>query len=315
MSRASGNAASRARSAASESSQVRITVSPCRSALATPRQRGRARRAATSGQRGADRLHADPRLDLGRRTVGHDRGRGPSARCGRRRRRPLRGSAWRTPPSCRRGRSRASSTRTRAGPRRRARRSARRARADRGRPTIAIAKRTRWVWPPDSFSVRRSAMSARPVIASTSSTGRGVGIQRRGQVDELADRELADERAGLEHRRRSRRRRPLRPGVMPNSDTVPLVGPGEPEQHVDGGRLAGAVRAEDGDGLARRDVDVDAAHGVDGAERLLETGQRDPGPRRQRAGRSGGVWCAEVMRRWCARTGSAPPVAVVTTCP
>ena len=41
--------------------------------------------------------------------------------------------------------------------------------------TSATAKRTRWVWPPDSRWVRRSAMSLMPVIASVSSTEKGCG--------------------------------------------------------------------------------------------------------------------------------------------
>ena len=41
--------------------------------------------------------------------------------------------------------------------------------------TIATAKRTRWVWPPESLLVFRSAMSEMPASSSVSSTVSGVG--------------------------------------------------------------------------------------------------------------------------------------------
>ena len=50
--------------------------------------------------------------------------------------------------------------------------------------------------------------------------------------------------------------------------TLPVVGPREPEDHVDGRGLAGAVGAEEGDDLALLELEVDAAHGLDGAEGL-----------------------------------------------
>src|SRR5436190_420016 len=40
-----------------------------------------------------------------------------------------------------------------------------------GSQTSATAKRTRWVWPPESFSVRRSAMSATPTSSIPAWTG------------------------------------------------------------------------------------------------------------------------------------------------
>ena len=44
-----------------------------------------------------------------------------------------------------------------------------------GSGTSASAKRTRWVCPPDSAVVRRSARSVRSARTSTSSTGIGAG--------------------------------------------------------------------------------------------------------------------------------------------
>ena len=68
---------------------------------------------------------------------------------------------------------------------------------------------------------------------------------------------------------------------MPKTLDLAGVGHGKAEQHVDRCRLAGAVRAQQGDGLARGDVDVDAAHGPDGsrwaAERLDQTVHGDAG--------------------------------------
>jgi hypothetical protein len=53
-------------------------------------------------------------------------------------------------------------------------------------------------------------------------------------------------------------------GVWPNTVTLPPSGGEQAEQHVDRRRLAGAVRAEQRDGLATRDRQIDAAHGRDG---------------------------------------------------
>ena len=44
-----------------------------------------------------------------------------------------------------------------------------------GSATSDSANRTRWVWPPDSLVVRRSASSVRSARSSTSSTGIGAG--------------------------------------------------------------------------------------------------------------------------------------------
>ncbi len=85
-----------------------------------------------------------------------------------------------------------------------------------------------------------------------------IGVQRGHHRDELADREAPQEAAGLQHRAdrpfvdRLRRRAPeQRDGAG--------VGWEQPEQHVDQGRLARAVRAEEGERLALRDVEIDAA--------------------------------------------------------
>ena len=71
-------------------------------------------------------------------------------------------------------------------------------------------------------------------------------------------------------------------GGRPNSETVPASGASQAEQHVDRGRLAGAVRAEQRHGLAgarsRRRCRAPRAPGPAGAERLHQAAQLDAGP-------------------------------------
>ena len=269
---ASGLAASSARSAASLS---RADQHDRLAADARRRPRRAARRArepSAPGQRGADRARPDPRLDLGRRAVGDDRAVRPSARRGRRTRRPPRGSASRTRRSCRARRRRASSPRTRAGPRRPSRPSARRARAGRGwrrsrREAHALGLAARELLRAPAGDVGRY-----PHSSSTSSTSSGCAVERRRSSRRARGRE------------RSRSSEPVcsiaptppvvdraRPGPPEHRDRA-RVGPGQAEQHLDRGRLARAVRPEQRDRLARRDLEVDAGDRVHralrGAERL-----------------------------------------------
>ncbi len=44
-----------------------------------------------------------------------------------------------------------------------------------GSPTIPMAKRTRWVWPPERLLVRRSAISSIPASSRALSTSSGLG--------------------------------------------------------------------------------------------------------------------------------------------
>ena len=99
-----------------------------------------------------------------------------------------------------RRRSRASSPRTPGGPRRRGRRSARRARAGRGFDTRARAKRTRCVCPPDSL-LRAAVGDVVPMSAAVEHVvdRQRVRVQRRHHREQLADRQVADQRAGLQH--------------------------------------------------------------------------------------------------------------------
>ena len=74
---------------------------------------------------------------------------------------------------------------------------------------------------------------------------------------------------------------PTRPACTASTGRVPKIADGagvrsgQAEQHVDGGGLAGAVRTEEGHHLARRDVQVDPANGLDVAEALVQAGHPD----------------------------------------
>jgi hypothetical protein len=104
--------------------------------------------------------------------------------------------------------------------------------------------------------------------------GEGRRIERRHHLEQLAHREVAEERAGLEHRARS----PGRDRVarrLAEEHRPTIVGLEQAEQHVDRRRLARAVRPEERDGLARLDREVDLANRADGAVHAVE-GLRQP---------------------------------------
>ena len=84
-------------------------------------------------------------------------------------------------------------------------------------------------------------------------------------------------------------------GRRPSTSTVPCGRLRQAEQHVDGRGLAGAVGAEEGDDLALLDLQVDAAHGLHGAEVLGEPGDADRGGGRST---SGALGVSLVRERW-----------------
>ena len=84
-----------------------------------------------------------------------------------------------------------------------------------------------------------------------------VRIQRRNHRDQLAHREVADQRAGLQHDADGTGLDGVTRGHSEQLDVAPIRS-GQPEHHVDRGRLAGAVRPEQGDGLTWGDGEVDA---------------------------------------------------------
>jgi hypothetical protein len=104
------------------------------------------------------------------------------------------------------------------------------------------------------------------------------GIQRRHHGHQLAHREAADQGPRLQHRANlARGDRLVRVG--PEARDGAGVGLREAEQHVQGGRLACPVGAEQGNGLAALDRQVDPAdspHGTTGtAEGLDQALERD----------------------------------------
>ncbi len=254
--------ASSARIAASESAQCRTTASPRRSALLTP---GSAceRSDLHAWQRRADRARADHRPDLGRRPVGDDRRRAPSARRGRHTRRPPRGSAWRTRSSCR------------------ARRTAR----------IVVQKRAAAL---DVQRDRRLVEHEQLGVADERDReAHALGLPAGQLLRALARRSRLRRSARAPHRRPAARgtarpssppaRAPTGPGSAAPVCSIPPTAPSatacaggaaehrhrarvgreQAEQHVDRRRLARAVGAEQRDRLARRDSHVDAAHRPD----------------------------------------------------
>jgi hypothetical protein len=97
-------------------------------------------------------------------------------------------------------------------------------------------------------------------------------VQRGGEGDDLGHRQVGQQPARLEHGADR-----AGPDGVGRGQAVELdlagVGLGQPEQHLDGGRLAGPVRAEQRDDLAAVDREVEGVDGGDSAEPLAEAGQ------------------------------------------
>ena len=147
-----------------------------------------------------------------------------------------------------------------------------------GSLTSATAKRSRCVSPPLSRSVRRSAIPSSWASASVASTSSGAREERGHHRDELANRQVTQHAARLQHDAD-----PAGPdrvvGRASEDRDRSLVGLLEAEQQVDRRRLARAVRPEQRDCLALLDGHVDPAHRVNGAGRgaegLLQPAQVD----------------------------------------
>ena len=118
-----------------------------------------------------------------------------------------------------------------------------------GSPAIAIANRTRCASPPDRVSARRPA-SAEAGRSRTGSRGVGFGESAPCEVDELADA-----RAGQAAAWSIAPTRPARTAGRAEAERRrPRRGRREQAEHDrDRGGLAGAVRAQEGDGLAAGD--------------------------------------------------------------
>ena len=68
-----------------------------------------------------------------------------------------------------------------------------------GSGTTARANSTRWRWPPERVSILRSPRSPMPASSSARPTGRGA-VHRGDERDRLADLQVAEQAAGLQHR-------------------------------------------------------------------------------------------------------------------
>ena len=173
-----------------------------------------------------------------------------------------------------------------------------------GSLTSATANRTRCFWPPESLLQRRDARSEIPLRRNASATGIGFAVQRGDHGDRLADGGVVEQGAALQHRAdRCRSAHRVARARAEDGDRAG-VGPGEAEQHVDGGRLARAVRAEQRHHLARRDHQVDPVDGADLAVVLAQAGQHDGRPRGRRAAGLGDLCRVHGVPR-CARARAA----------
>ena len=133
-----------------------------------------------------------------------------------------------------------------------------------GKLTNASASASRWRWPPDSVSNGASALS---ISAKRSSSGSGADRRRVEpaiQRQRLTRGDLVLQRGGLQRGADLllHLARPL-PRVDPAHLQPARVRFAQPDQAFDGGRLAGAVRSEQAENLARLDLEADAVDGGD----------------------------------------------------
>jgi hypothetical protein len=117
------------------------------------------------------------------------------------------------------------------------------------------------------------------------------GVDRGDHRDQLAHAQVLDQCPGLQHAADGAGRDRLG-GRLPEQRHRAGIRPGQAEHHLDRGGLAGAVRAEDGDGLTGGDGQVDRTDGVDVAVRLGQAREHDP-----RAGSVGSSHDTTVARR------------------
>ena len=145
-----------------------------------------------------------------------------------------------------------------------------------GSDSSAIANRSRCCSPPEHLPTLRSAMRLDAGRPQDLVDRARVGEEARGVRHGLADREVLEQAAGLHHRGDEAAGDRL---ARLEAEHLDRAGRGlrEPEDHVDGRGLAGAVGAEEGDDLALLEGQVDAADGVDGAEVLGDPGDLDGG--------------------------------------
>ena len=148
-----------------------------------------------------------------------------------------------------------------------------------GAPARASASSTRCRWPPDRAPTSRPSSPSMPAVATRSSSGHDCGKLRPHQVQHLADARLGRQPAVLQHRADAARPDGVARTPAEHADR-PGRGVEQPEDGVDDGGLAGPVGAEQGDGLAGRDDQVEVGHGdgvavADGEPGDLQGGRSD----------------------------------------
>ena len=145
-----------------------------------------------------------------------------------------------------------------------------------GLPISASAIESRCFSPPDSFPNRDLRLSASPRSTSSCSPSRGRGVERGVEVDGLPDADLVGELALLElDADDAVELVAVALRVEPEHADRARVGRPQPADGLDGGGLAGAVGAEDGEDLARLDREGDAVDGRPVAVALGEVGDFD----------------------------------------
>ena len=159
------------------------------------------------------------------------------------------------------GRSRSSARRGRSAPGRRSARARRRAGAAARRRAAARAC-------PPSRRARRARSSRRCRAARGSSRSRARGTRARSAPARRST-------PAARRRRGCARRRRRAPGSTPSTLTSPSVRVAEALEDLDGRRLAGAVRPEEGEDLAALDLEVDAGDRLDLAVALAQPADGD----------------------------------------
>ena len=172
-----------------------------------------------------------------------------------------------------------------------------------GSPAIANANRTRCDSPPERVSTRRAgeAGRGRPARGSRRAARATDRAPARDRPARRPARRAAGSRTGASRRRGPTGPRPA--GAAPSVRASPAVGSSRPSMIADGGRLAGAVRPEQGDGLAGGDREPDVVEREGLAEPARDAVEGDGAVAVGRSGGWGTLWSS-----WPQHRGGPPAV-------
>ena len=145
-----------------------------------------------------------------------------------------------------------------------------------GSDSSAIANRSRCCSPPEHLATLRPAISVMPALSSTASTGL-VSANRLAVYCTVSRTVRSLSRPPVCITAATRPRAMAWRGAMPEHLDLAGRRVGEPQHHVDGGGLAGAVGAEEGHHLAGLDLEVDPPDRVHVAEVLGDPAQAHRG--------------------------------------